>query len=134
MSKVDLYLVTYGNGHAVVMDGADARERAEFSVSRGLGAREDCESGAFVMMPKGDPRPILYEPVSMEAPRVLRFQERISDDGVDWESAGVVSASQAARTCARQVNRSAGRLVYLTSGAITLIVGRRQLLRYEPVT
>ncbi|MFH8483050.1 hypothetical protein [Streptomyces sp. NPDC018055] len=133
MSEVDLYLVTYGNGHAVVMDGADARERAGFSVSRGLSVREDREGGVFVLTPQDDPRPILYEPVSVEAPEALRFQERVSDDGVGWESAGVVPASQAVRTCARTVNRSAGRLVYLKSGAMALIVGRRQCLRYEPV-
>lgn len=132
MSAVDLYLVTYGNGHTVVMDGADARERAEFSVSRGLSTREDREGGVFVVTPVDDPRPIMYEPVTLEAPKVLKFRERLTLNGTDWEATGTVSSSQAARMCARTVNRG-GRLVYLASGAMTVIQERRQYLRYEPV-
>ncbi|MGW1436828.1 hypothetical protein ACWD7M_16455 [Streptomyces griseus] len=133
MSEVDLYLVTYGNGHAVVMDGADARERAEFSVSRGLSMREEREGGVFVLTPVQDPRPILYEPVVAEPPTALRFRERVSNDGVSWESDGIVSSSLAVRTCARRMSRRRGRLVYLASGAMSLIEVRRQRLRYEPV-
>jgi hypothetical protein len=134
VSQPVAYLITYANGHTVVQAGEDVEEQTSFSVSRGFATRRDLDGGAFELTSTEDGRTHRYEPVTVEPPEVRSFRELISDDGLEWESLGIVPSSQAARRCARHVNRGWGSLWYLTSGAMVLIDGRRQAVRYEPVS
>ncbi|QDN94985.1 hypothetical protein FNV58_01235 (plasmid) [Streptomyces sp. RLB1-9] len=135
MSAPIAFLVTYANGHTVIQGGEDVLEQTEFSVSRGFATRRDLDGGAFELTSTEDGRTRRYEPVTKEQPDATRFYEKLSDDGLDWESTGIVPSSQAGRRCARQVNQGFGNLWYLASGAMVLIdsTRRRQILRYEPV-
>lgn len=126
------YMITYANGHTVVQAGEDVEEQTGFSVSRGSATRRDLDGGAFELT-STDGRTRRYDPVTVEPPGVRSFRELISDDGLEWENLGIVPSSQAARRCARQVNRGFASLWYLASGAMVLIDGRRQAVRYEPV-
>jgi len=127
------YLITYANGHTVVQAGEDVEEQTSFSVSRGFATRRDLDGGAFELTSTEDGRTRRYEPVTVEPPEVRSFRELVSEDGLTWDSLGIVPSSQAVRRCARQVNRGFARLCYLASGAMVLIDGRRQAVRYEPV-
>lgn len=131
------YLITYANGHTVLQAGEDVEEQTSFSVSRGFATRRDLDGGAFELTSTEDGRTRRYEPVTDEPPGALSFRELASDDGLDWQNLGIVPSSQAARRCARQVDRGFARLYYLADGTMVLLerskTAPRQLLRYQPV-
>lgn len=131
------YLITYANGHTVLQAGEDVEEQTSFSVLRGFATRRDLGGGAFELTSTEDGRTRRYEPVTEKPSRALRFRELVSDDGLDWQNLGIVPSSQAARRCARQVDRGLARLYYLTDGTMVLLehskAAPRQLLRYQPV-
>lgn len=90
MSAPIAFLVTYANGHTVIQGGEDVLEQTEFSVSRGFATRRDLDGGAFELTSTEDGRTRRYEPVTKEQPDATRFYEKLSDDGLDWESTGIV--------------------------------------------
>ncbi|MGW7100436.1 hypothetical protein [Streptomyces sp. NPDC054838] len=134
-STADLYLVTYENGTATVLEGADVRGMIEDATHQDPSFLIPLDSGAFKLdfaSPAG--AGIQFEPVKADISVPFeRLVEMRSRDGIQWQEVGGVSLADAERLLGEEVSRCDGSIWFLMSGTVVVLDGQKATLRFEPL-